>query len=99
MIYQPDAPLTLSSAAMVLEAGLRAIASGARTIDLTAVSDTDSAAVAILLAWQRAALAQNVPLSFRHAPPALCSLAKLYGVFELLPFSAETIPETESTRH
>ena len=44
----------------------------------------DSAAVAILLAWRRAAAQQGAALSFSNFPPTLHSLAELYGVAGML---------------
>ncbi|RJX33543.1 MAG: STAS domain-containing protein [Oxalobacter sp.] len=89
MIYQPDTPLTMSSAKEALEKGLRAIESGATAIDLASVSATDSVAVSILLAWERAALARGASIVFLNASTTLVSLAKLYGVFELLHFTTD----------
>jgi phospholipid transport system transporter-binding protein len=48
---------------------------------LTAV---DSAAVATLLAWQRAALERGSALRFTNLPANLQSLIELYGVADLL---------------
>ncbi len=71
-------------ASSALEAGLAAIAAGQTEIDLTGLVALDSAAVATLLAWQRAAGAQQISLKFTHLPDSLKSLAKLYGVDDLL---------------
>jgi phospholipid transport system transporter-binding protein len=79
----------MQDAGQVLAEGLRALAAGEAGFDLGAVSAADSAAVAILLAWQRAAQARGVNLEVRNPPPALRSLATLYGVDELLPFARE----------
>lgn len=55
------------------------------TLDASALTDFDSAALAVLLECQR--LAQGVGKRFmlRQAPPKLSALAKLYGVDVLLP--------------
>ena len=76
--------LTMSDAAPVLAQGLAAIASGATKIDLGGLKAMDSAAVAAMLAWQRAAQAKGVRLEFINVPAALKSLAHLYGVDTLL---------------
>jgi phospholipid transport system transporter-binding protein len=79
--------LTFASAKTALAEGLHAIEAGRGEFDLSSLASVDSASVAILLAWQRAAQARGTPIQFRNPPPALLSLAALYGVSELLPFT------------
>jgi len=74
----------MNNAPAVLETGLRAIADGQAEIDLSELTSVDSAAVATLLAWQRAAQSRNKTLVFRNLPANLQSLADLYGVTALL---------------
>ena len=54
-------------------------------IDLAEVTEVDSAAVSLLQEWQRQAARRGARLRFAHLPPALKSLAALYGVTDLLP--------------
>lgn len=83
----PVAPttLTMNDAETVLAQGLHAIAAGETHIDLGTLQHFDSAAVATLLAWQRAASKLGKTLHITQCPPGLDSLAKLYGVDQLLP--------------
>ena len=83
-MYQPTLTLTVNNAQTVLEAGLRAIAEGQAEIDLGGLSVVDSAAVATMLAWQRAAQRAGKPLAFRNPSASLRSLVELYDVAELL---------------
>jgi phospholipid transport system transporter-binding protein len=76
--------VTNENAGKLLERGIAAIRSGDLTIDLDGVATVDSAAVALLLAWQRAAAAEGKRLAFKGIPPGLASLADLYGVDSLL---------------
>ncbi|WP_255991694.1 STAS domain-containing protein [Chitinolyticbacter albus] len=76
--------LTLATAAQRL--GELAFAGDALTLDLAGVTRVDSAAVALLLAWQRQAHAAGTRLTIAGAPAALLQLAKLYAVDALLPF-------------
>lgn len=76
--------VTMSDAAPVLTQGLAAIAAGETRIDLGELVAIDSAAVAAMLAWQRAAQAKGVRLEFINIPAALESLVQLYGVDTLL---------------
>jgi phospholipid transport system transporter-binding protein len=83
-MFRPTLTLTVDNANITLETGLRAIESGQTEIDLAQLTTVDSAGVATLLAWQRAARAQQQSLSFRNLPPSLRSLAELYGVSDFL---------------
>lgn len=88
-MYQPAHTLTAENARTTLEAGLRAIADGQASFDLAAVTVVDSAAVAILLAWQRAAQAGGMSIVFSNLPANLQSLVQLYDVGALL----QIVPE------
>ena len=79
-----EASVTSENAGKLLDRGLAAIRSGDLTIDLTGVKIVDSAAVALLLAWQRAAAEQGKRATFTGVPPGVASLASLYGVDSLL---------------
>jgi phospholipid transport system transporter-binding protein len=77
-------PLNMSTVAGQVEAGRRAVAEGAAEIDLSAATEIDSAAVALLLDWIRTA---KKPLKITGMPKAMASIASLYGVDGLLPRS------------
>lgn len=77
--------LTMLDAAPALQQGLAAIASGQTDFDLGGLGNLDSAAVATLIAWQRAAQAKGIKLQFTRVPASLKSLAQLYGADALLP--------------
>ncbi len=79
--------LNFANAKQVLEEGLKAIANGEHECDLAKLDQVDSASVAVLLAWQKAAEQNTLHLRFKNAPESLISLASLYGVTELLALS------------
>lgn len=79
--------LNFANAKNVFEEGLKAIASGEHECDLENLSQIDSASVAVLLAWQRAAQKNHSSLRFINTPESLFSLALLYGVNDLLTLS------------
>jgi phospholipid transport system transporter-binding protein len=54
------------------------------TIDFAGITGVDSSAVALLLEWRRQALARSKRLEFVNLPANLLSLARLYGVEELI---------------
>jgi phospholipid transport system transporter-binding protein len=78
-------PVTLGNVAAELESGAAAIRSGARSVDLSGVTELDSSLLAMLLAWMREARSVQRPLEFENLPEGLLTLARLYGVVELIP--------------
>jgi phospholipid transport system transporter-binding protein len=76
--------LTVDTAASVLESSRKAKLPKTGSVDLSGLEQVDSAAVAVVLAWQRRALVEGVALAFSGAPASLVALAKLYGVEELI---------------
>jgi|HubBroStandDraft_6_1064221.scaffolds.fasta_scaffold1288881_2 phospholipid transport system transporter-binding protein len=77
-------PLTVDTAASVLESSREAALPKTGIVDLTGVEGLDSAAVAVLLAWRRRAASEGVELSFTAVPASLSALAELYGVQDLI---------------
>ena len=77
--------LTLANVAAALAEGNSAIGESVRTVDLAEVGELDSSALALLLAWLREAKRQNRDLAFANLPQGLTTIARLYGVAELLP--------------
>lgn len=75
----------MSSAAEMKAAGVSALSGGVDQIDLSEVTEADSSAVAVLLAWVRAAQEQGRTVTIVNSPDSVRSLAALYGVAELLP--------------
>ena len=78
-------PVTLANVAALLEEGRRHLAEGAATVDLSAVTELDSSALALLLAWLRDAKAGGRAVAFANLPESLQTIARLYGVQDLLP--------------
>ena len=54
-------------------------------IDLSAVEETDSSALAVVFGWLRSAHEQGKTLRISAPPASMLSLAALYGVAESLP--------------
>jgi len=76
--------ITNANAAAVLRSGLAAIEAGDFAIDFGTVTRCDTSAVAVVLAWKRAAAARGGALVLSSMPKDLSSLAQLYGVDQLL---------------
>lgn len=98
-MYRPTQPLTVHNAQTVLNDGLRAIADGQIQFDLSGLTTVDSAAVATMLAWQRAARGKDKSLLFANIPANLQSLVDLYGVTELLHLSSGSRAHADLPRH
>ena len=89
---QPDrlrvtAPMVMANARGLLEAGRSAFKETQEIIDLGAVQEADSSALAVMLGWQREAESLGARLVFTHAPAGVRALAELYGVADLLPLA------------
>jgi len=82
-MFRPTLTLTVNNATLALDAGLEAIENGQTEIDLGLLTAVDSAAVATLLEWKRAAHKRGQALAFHNLPASVVSLARLYGVAEL----------------
>lgn len=78
-----EGEITSATVDGLLDGALAHVREGAETIDFAAVSDVDSAAVALALACVREARASNRSVSFSNLPPKFLNLARLYNVSEL----------------
>ncbi|TAL47083.1 MAG: STAS domain-containing protein [Methylovulum sp.] len=59
------------------------------TVDLSGVSNTDSAGLALMIEWIRYARGKRTPLRFKKIPKQLLNLAKLSGLDDTSYFSAQ----------
>lgn len=85
-----EGPVTLDNVVAVLEEGARVLPATPRVvIDLAGVTDVDSSAVSLLLEWRRTVERDGRGIAFVNLPDNLMSLARLYGVTELLVRSEE----------
>nr|WP_315483070.1 STAS domain-containing protein [uncultured Undibacterium sp.] len=92
MVLQ-DQELSLRNAVSVSEAGLQAIHAGSEQIDMTPLQIVDSAAVVVMLAWQRQAQSLNRSLQFIGVPASLISLISLYGLTDFFKVVEVATPE------
>ena len=80
-------PVTIGTVVAVIAQGVALLDRDDLVIDLAQVSEVDSSAVSMLLEWQREAGRSNRKLRFANMPENLQSLARLYGVSELIPLA------------
>jgi len=76
--------VNLENALALREDGLRLFTAAEVTLDLAGVTEVDSAALSLLFEWRRAALAAGRSIRYVNLPENLESLARLYGVAELV---------------
>ena len=76
--------LTFANAGPVLAAARALPLPATGVVDCSGIAAVDSATVALLLAVRRGAAARGATLVFTGVPPALATLASLYGVEEML---------------
>ncbi len=76
--------LTFADAAAVLEATQALPLPESGVVDLAGLAHADSAALAVLLALKRRAAAERRTLAFTSMPATLDSLARVYGIDDLL---------------
>jgi phospholipid transport system transporter-binding protein len=80
--------LHFTSVTALLKSGIEAIGNGrAAVIDLSGVSDSDSAGLALLIEWLSIAKAGNRSLRYENIPAQLHQLARLSDVDDLLTAS------------
>jgi len=88
--YRLSGDLGFIAAADLLQRG-RAAFAGHRSvrIDLSEVSDADSAGLAVLLQWVREARREGRELFFAHLPKRLADLARISGVSDFVPVARD----------
>ena len=77
--------LNMDTVPALYATGLRRLSGEDLLVDFSRVESVDSAAVSMLLGWERAAQRAERALRVTGLPEDLLSLARLYGVDKLLP--------------
>lgn len=80
-----EGAVTTETTARVLSDAAEQVRAGVEVIDFGAVSEVDSAAVALALALVREARRLGRSIEFANLPPALAKLASLYAVADFIP--------------
>ena len=80
-----DGALTVDTVAGVIGGTSAQDRAAAEVVDFAGVTEVDSAAVALAIAWLKEARAAGRTLRFEHLPPAMAKLARLYAVADLIP--------------
>lgn len=78
--------LTFNTAANGIEMGKELFAEAAvLEMDLSDVTRSDSAGLALLIEWMRQASSLNKPIRYFNMPPQMVAMAEASGLEELLP--------------
>ena len=77
--------LNIESLPVFFEKGSMLLGDGDMCVDFSRVESVDSSVISMLLAWKRIAQRTRHDLSVVGYPEDLLSLARLYGVEEILP--------------
>lgn len=85
-VFRVSGELTLSTAKQALAQSEMLFDNAAQlNIDLTDVTQADSAALALLIAWMRFAKRHNKKISFFNIPNQMIAIAKASGLEQHLP--------------
>jgi phospholipid transport system transporter-binding protein len=79
-----DGPIVMANVGEFLREGSAHVGSADLTVDLSAVTEVDSSALALLLEWRREAVRKSRKLNIRNLPVNLRTLAEVYGVVPLI---------------
>lgn len=88
--------LTIATVPALFEEGLQHLNNEDLLVDFSQTEAVDSAAVSMLLGWARAAQRGQRNLRVIGLPDDLLSLARLYGVADMLPRQSATLQESTS---
>ena len=83
--YRVQGPVTLATVQTLLEEGERRFDGPEIHVDLAGVTEADSSAVALLLAWARDVGTRGRRIRFENLTENLKTLITLYEVGDLLP--------------
>lgn len=73
--------------ALLLASEALSLSRQSHQIDFSNVTEVDTAAISLMMEWQRRAAKANSKVVFSNLPASLSSLAELYGVNQFIPLS------------
>jgi len=82
-----EGDLMLDHVVQVMTEGEKLLSDGVSVFDLSGLGQVNSAVLSLLMNWHRYGLGQGHDVAFRNSPENLLSLAKLYGVADLIHLS------------
>jgi phospholipid transport system transporter-binding protein len=85
--WQVSGDLLMDNANEILLKSESLSMNGGFVVDFSAVTKIDTAALSLMMEWQRRAFASRSKVSFANLPTNLSHLVTLYGVEEFVPLS------------
>lgn len=82
--WQLSGELLIDNASTLLEKSVPLAMVESLTIDFSGVTDADTSALSLMLAWKRRAAETGCNIKLAHVPTNLMSLADLYGITEFV---------------
>jgi phospholipid transport system transporter-binding protein len=83
-VWAVTGPMTIDHIQSMLKTEHVFVADSALTIDLSGITDVDTAAISLMMEWLRRAQQSKTQLTFTHLPENLTQLAHLYQVTDIL---------------
>jgi phospholipid transport system transporter-binding protein len=90
--------LTMQTVSAIVAGGAALMTPGPLRVDLSRVGKADSAGLALLLDWFRSAIASSCNLVVVGAPADLATLARVYGLSDILPMFSRAPAEPSRAR-
>lgn len=87
-VYRLEGPVTLANVKQVLSEGSTLFSDSQIRVDFSGVTEVDSSVLSLVMEWMRGAERSNRMLVFLNLPQNLLSLARVYGVLDLIPQQA-----------
>jgi phospholipid transport system transporter-binding protein len=83
--YTVEGPVTLDTASALLEDAKKQFSGSEILVDFSGVTQADSSAVGLMLAWTREAATQGRHIRFANFTESLKTLVALYEIGQFLP--------------
>lgn len=87
-LWRVNGAMDITQVESLLKQADMAAVTGDLIVDLSEVSDVDTASVSLLMEWLREARKQKCNLQYKNPPKNLIALASLYEVLEMIPIAA-----------
>ena len=87
--YVIEGPVKLAVVSALLAEGIRSFDGDLVVVDFSRVTEADSSVISLMLEWTRRMHGGNRRILFANLGDSLVSIAKLYGVADLIPVAAE----------
>ncbi|RLA16945.1 MAG: NTP-binding protein [Gammaproteobacteria bacterium] len=89
-LFKVTGPVVFATAGELLETSRELFAAAASLrVDLSGVTEVDSAALALLIEWSRQAHQQHRTIRIEHTPEKLMAIARLTGTGDIIAMTGD----------